>query len=66
MAQAQTRPLDLSGTYRSVFEVTLSDVAQIAGPFHTFRLANNTVDEVRRRVSRRFPGLNTPGPTAWP
>ena len=42
--------LDLSGAYRRTFDVALPHVGQVADPFHAIRLANNTVDEVRRRV----------------
>ena len=42
--------LDLSGAYRQTFEVALPHVGQVADPFHVIRLANNSIDEVRRRV----------------
>ena len=42
--------LDLSGAYRRSFEVALPQVGQVSGPFHVVRLANNSIDEVRRRV----------------
>ena len=42
--------LDLSGAYRSAFDVTLPHAGQVADPFHVIRLANNSIDEVRRRV----------------
>ena len=42
--------LDLSGAYRRTFEVALPNSRQVADPFHAIRLANNAVDEVRRRV----------------
>ena len=42
--------LDLSGAYRRSFEVALPHVGQVADPFHVIRLANNSIDEVRRRV----------------
>ena len=42
--------LDLSGAYRRTFEVALPHVGQVADPFHVIRLANNSIDEVRRRV----------------
>ncbi len=44
------QPWDLTGTYRHVFDVALPDAAQVADPFHAVRFADNTVDEVRRRV----------------
>ena len=42
--------LDLSGTYRRTFDVALPHSGQVADPFGVIRLADNTIDEVRRRV----------------
>ena len=42
--------LDLSGAYRRSFEVALPHAGQVADPFHVIRLANNSIDEVRRRT----------------
>ena len=42
--------LDLSGAYRRSFGVALPHVGQVADPFHVIRLANHSVDEVRRRT----------------
>ncbi len=42
--------LDLSGPYRKVYDETLPHVAQVADPFHLIKLANQVLDEVRRRV----------------
>ena len=42
--------LDLSGPYRSAFEVALPHAKQVADPFHVVRLGNDALDEVRRRV----------------
>jgi transposase len=42
--------LDLSGPYRAVFDTMLPDAVQIADPFHLVRLANQRLDECRRRV----------------
>ena len=42
--------LDLSGAYRRSFEVVLPQAGQVADPFHVIRLANNSIDEVRRRT----------------
>ena len=42
--------LDLSGAYRSAFDTALPAAAQVADPFHVIRLANDAVDETRRRV----------------
>ena len=46
--------LDLSGAYRRAFDVALPHAGQVAGqvadPFHVIRLANHSIDEVRRRT----------------
>ena len=42
--------MDLSGASRRSFEVALPHVGQVADPFHVIRLANNSIDEVRRRT----------------
>ena len=42
--------LDLSGAYRRAFDVALPHAGGVADPFHVIRLANNSIDEVRRRV----------------
>ena len=42
--------LDLSGPYRKVFDTILPDAVQVADPFHLVKLANQRLDEVRRRV----------------
>ena len=42
--------LDLSNSYRAVFDTMLPDAVQVADPFHVSRLANTAVDECRRRV----------------
>lgn len=48
--------LDLSGPYRAVFNTALSHVTQIADPFHLIRLANDKLDECRRRVQNETLG----------
>jgi transposase len=48
--------LDLSGTYKSVFDETLPHVAQIADPFHVIKHANSKLDECRRRVQNETLG----------
>jgi transposase len=48
--------LDLSGSYRSVFDTMLPDATQIADPFHLIRLANSKLDECRRRVQNETLG----------
>jgi hypothetical protein len=45
--------LDLSGPYRKTFDDTLGHVTQVADPFHLIRLANQALDECRRRVQTR-------------
>ena len=48
--------LDLSGPYRAVFDTMLPDAVQIADPFHLVRLANQKLDECRRRVQNQTLG----------
>jgi transposase len=42
--------LDLSTSYRTVFDTMLPDATQVADPFHVVKLANTALDECRRRV----------------
>ena len=48
--------LDLSSSYRAVFNTMLPDAVQVADPFHVVRLANNALDECRRRVQNETIG----------
>ena len=48
--------LDLSGPYRAVFDTMLPDAIQIADPFHLCRLANQKLDECRRRIQNQILG----------
>jgi transposase len=48
--------LDLSGPYKTVFDTMCPDATQIADPFHLVRLANQRLDEVRRRVQNQTLG----------
>jgi transposase len=48
--------LDLSGPYRKTFEDSLDHVTQVADPFHLVRLANQRLDECRRRVQNETLG----------
>jgi len=48
--------LDLSNSYRAVFDTMLPDATQVADPFHVVRLANNALDECRRRVQNETVG----------
>jgi transposase len=48
--------LDLSGPYRKTFDDALADAAQVADPFHLIKLANQKLDECRRRVQNETLG----------
>lgn len=48
--------LDLSSSYRAVFDTILPDAVQVADPFHVVRLANTAVDEARRRIQNETLG----------
>ena len=48
--------LDLSGPYRAAFDAALPDARQVADPFHVVKLANEALDEVRRRVQNQTLG----------
>jgi transposase len=48
--------LDLSNSYRAVFDRTLPHATQVADPFHVTRLANDALDECRRRVQNETLG----------
>jgi transposase len=48
--------LDLSGPWRLAFDTMLPDAHQVADPFHVVRLANQRLDEVRRRVQNETLG----------
>jgi transposase len=48
--------LDLSGPWRLAFDTMLPDAAQVADPFHLIKLANQRLDEVRRRVQQETLG----------
>ncbi len=48
--------MDLSGPYRKAFTDTVAHAAQIADPFHVVKLANSTIDDVRRRVQNDTTG----------
>lgn len=55
-ANVKFATLDLSSSYRSVFNAVLPDATQIADPFHLVRLANAKLDECRRRVQNELFG----------
>jgi transposase len=48
--------LDLTDTYRSGLHPHLSHARRVADPFHVTRVANRTVDQVRRRVQNETLG----------
>jgi transposase len=48
--------LDLSGPYRKTFDDTLPEATQVADPFHVTKLANQKLDECRRRELCRRTG----------
>ena len=48
--------LDLSGPWRLAFDTMLPDATQVADPFHLVKLANQRLDEVRRRVQHETLG----------
>jgi transposase len=48
--------LDLSSSYRIVFDTMLPTAVQVADPFHVVRLGNTALDECRRRVQNETVG----------
>ena len=48
--------LDMSGAYRTAYDRVLPNALQVADPFHVIRLANQRLDEVRRRVQNETLG----------
>jgi len=50
LAEVAYATLDLSGSYRAVFDAMVPDATQVADPFHVVKLANDKLDECRRRV----------------
>jgi transposase len=48
--------LDLSGPWRLAFTTMLPDAVQVADPFHVVKLANQRLDDVRRRVQNETLG----------
>lgn len=48
--------LDLSGPWRLAFDTMLPHAVQVADPFHVTKLANQRLDEVRRRVQNETMG----------
>ncbi len=56
VAQIGWVTLDLSGAYRSVADTMLPDAVQVADPFHVVRVANDRLDDTRRRVQNETLG----------
>jgi transposase len=48
--------LDLSQSYRTVFDTMLPAATQVADPFHVVKVANTALDECRRRVQNETLG----------
>ena len=48
--------LDMSGPYRKAYNRVLPNALQVADPFHVIRLANQRLDEVRRRTQNETLG----------
>ena len=48
--------LDMSGAYHLAYDEVLPNALQVADPFHVVRLANQRLDEVRRRVQNETLG----------
>ena len=48
--------LDMSGSYRAVFDQMLPQATQVADPFHVCKHANEKLDECRRRVQNETLG----------
>jgi transposase len=48
--------LDLSASYRTVFDTMLPGAAQVADPLHVVRVPNTALDECRRRVQNETLG----------
>jgi transposase len=56
LAGIEWATLDLSASYRTVFDTMLPDAVQVADPFHVVKLANTALDECRRRVQNETLG----------
>lgn len=55
-ARIEWATLDLSASYRAVFDTMLPDAVQVADPSHVVKLANTALDECRRRVQNETLG----------
>jgi len=56
LAGIEWATLDLSASYRAVFDTMLPDAVQVADPFHVVKLAQTALDECRRRVQNETVG----------
>ena len=56
LAAVRWAVLDLSGPYRAAFGAAVPHARQVADPFHVVKLANDALDEVRRRVQNQTLG----------
>ena len=54
--QVRWATVDLSSSYRTVFDTMLPTAVQVADPFHVVRLGNTALDECRRRVQNETLG----------
>lgn len=54
--QVRFATLDLSATYKSVFDAMVPKATQVADPFHVVRHANDQLDKCRRRVQNETLG----------
>ena len=48
--------LDLSGAYKAVLDACLPGATQVADPFHVIKLANERIDDTRRRIQNEVLG----------
>ena len=56
LGQVRYATLDLSATYKSVFDATVPHAVQVADPFHVIKHATFQLDECRRRVQQELLG----------
>jgi transposase len=55
-ADIEFATLDLSGAYKAVLEACVPSATKVADPFHVVKLANDRIDEVRRRIQNEVLG----------
>jgi len=56
LAEVRFATLDLSATYKSVFDSAIPHATQVADPFHVVKHATFQLDECRRRVQQELLG----------